>query len=55
MRWQKNMSHLNNDSMVKDLPLNMKVKGGERFKPPHLHPRLVGLSVYMNEVFNEGS
>jgi hypothetical protein len=39
---KKNIIHLNSDSMVKDLTLNMKMKGGERFKPPHLHPKLVG-------------
>jgi hypothetical protein len=35
---KKNIIHLNNDSMVEDLFLNMEVKGGEEFKPSHLHP-----------------
>jgi len=39
--------YLNNGSMVKDLFIKMKVKGGERFKPLHLHFKLLG---YMDEV-----
>jgi hypothetical protein len=41
MWWQKNIIHLSNDSMVKDLFLK---HGGERvgFKPSHLHCKLVG-------------
>jgi hypothetical protein len=39
---QKNIIHLNNGSMVKDLALKHGGKKVEWFKPSHLHPRLVG-------------
>jgi hypothetical protein len=37
--YKKNIINLNNGSMVKNLFFK---HGGEKFKPSHLHPKLVG-------------
>jgi hypothetical protein len=39
---KKNIINLNNGSMVKDLFLKYGGEKGEKFKPSHLHLKLVG-------------
>jgi len=58
MWWQKNIIHFNIDSIIKNLPFNLKVKGSERRWKVQTYtftPYVGGLGVYMNKVFSEGS
>jgi hypothetical protein len=42
MHGENHLTYLNNGPMVKDFFLSMEVKEGEKFKPSHLHSKLIG-------------